>query len=81
MQGDEHGLSQMFIAIDYRRITPEWATQAILDDAIDSVLASADDGSVARITYPGERRIKVTEQNSARGIPVDDVVWQKILGL
>ena len=81
LQGDEHGLSQVFIAIDYRRIAPEGATQAILDDAVDNVLASAADGSGARITYPGERRIKVTKQNSARGIPVDDIVWQKILGL
>lgn len=81
LQGDEHGLSQVFIAIDYQRIAPEGATQAILDDAIDNVLASTADGSGARITYPGERRIKVTEENTTQGIPVDDVVWQKIMGL
>ena len=71
----------MFISIDYRRITPEGATQAILDDAVDNVLASTADGSEARITYPGQRRVKVIEKNTAQGIPVDDLVWEKILGL
>ena len=81
LNGDEHGLSQVFIAIDYRRIAPTEMTQAILDDAIDNVLASQSDGSGARITYPGERRIRVMEENTARGIPVDDVVWERILAL
>ena len=71
----------MFIAIDYRRITPEGATQAILDDAVDNVLASIADGSGERISYPGQRRVKVIEENTAYGIPVDDLVWEKILGL
>lgn len=34
----------------------------------------------ARITYPVERRVKVAEDNPTQGIPVDDVVWQNILG-
>ena len=81
LQGDEHGISQVFIAIDYRRIAPEGATQAILDDAVDNVLASIADGSGERISYPGQRRVKVTEENTAHGMPVDDLVWEKILGL
>ena len=81
LQGDEHGISQVFIAIDYRRIAPEGATQAILDDAVDNVLASIADGSGERISYPGQRRVKVTEENTAHGIPMDDLLWEKIMKL
>lgn len=81
LAGDEHGISQVFIAIDYQRVAPADLTQAILDDAIRDVLASKPDGSGTRIAYPGQRRMKVREDNLRHGIPVDDEVWERIKAL
>lgn len=77
-QGDEHGVSQVFIAIDYRRIAPQDATQAMVDDTIEALLHSTPDGTGTRIAYPGQRRLSVREENLRDGIPVDESVWQKI---
>ena len=81
LTGDEHGLSQIFIAINYRRIAPADLTQTILDDAVVNLLNSKCDGSGARIAYPGQRRDSVREKNAREGIPVDDGVWAQILRL
>jgi 3-dehydro-L-gulonate 2-dehydrogenase len=79
LSGDEHGVSQVFIAINFRSIAPKDLTQAILDDAVANLLSSKGDGSDARIAYPGQRRNTVREKNAREGIPVDDGVWAQIL--
>lgn len=78
LKGDEHGVSQVFIAVNYREIAPEDQADAILQDAIDSVLHSKPDGSGARIAWPGQRAVKDRAENTRLGIPVDERIWDEI---
>ena len=82
LQGDEHGLSQVFVAINYRRITPADQAEAILDDAVEYLLHSRLDGKAKRIVYPGQRAKESKAMNLELGIPVDERIWEqiKILG-
>lgn len=82
LQGDEHGLSQVFVAINYRRITPADQAEAILDDAVEYLLHSSLDGKTKRIVYPGQRAKESKAVNLELGIPVDERIWEqiKILG-
>jgi len=82
LQGDEHGLSQVFVAINYRRITPADQAEAILDDAVEYLLHSSLDGKAKRIVYPGQRAKESKAVNLELGIPVDERIWEqiKILG-
>ncbi len=81
LQGDEHGVSQVFIAVNYREISPEGQAEAILKDAVEDLLNSKPDGSGARIAYPGQRALKDREENARLGIPVDGRVWDEIMRL
>lgn len=81
LPGNEHGLSQVFIAIHYRSIAPEKEADAILEGALDDLLRSEKDKSTDRITWPGLRAIETREKNLAQGIPVDERVWAEIRAL
>lgn len=79
--GDEFALSQVFLAIDYKKIVPQDEAEAIARRAVDNLRASAPDGSGAPIVYPGQRLRATRAKNEAEGIPVDERIWDKILGL
>ena len=81
LPGDEHGLSQVFIAVHYRSIAPEKEADAILEDSLEDLLRSEKDKSTDRITWPGLRAIETREKNLAQGIPVDERVWTEIRAL
>ena len=78
LKGDEHGLSQMFIAINYREIAPKEVSEQIADDAVEYLLSSKKDSKTERIVYPGQRMMESREKNLASGIPVDERVWADI---
>lgn len=81
LEGDEHGLSQLFIAIHYSAIAPEDQAAAILEDNLDFLLASQKASENDRITYPGAKAVRVRAENLTNGIPVDERIWNDILSL
>ena len=81
LEGDEHGVSQLFIAIDYSRITEKEEADAIAEHAISFLKGSAKADDCREIVYPGERMKRRRETNLREGIPVDDGVWARILAL
>ena len=81
LQGDEHGLSQVFIAINYRKIVPAQQAEATLDDAMDYLLHSQLDGKARHIVYPGQRAKEHKATNTQLGIPVDERIWEQIRAL
>lgn len=78
LQGDEHGVSQLFVAVNYRMIAPAEQSEAILDDAVDWLLESQPQEEGIRIVYPGQRAAASREENLRLGIPVDERIWQEI---
>lgn len=81
LSGDEHGLSQMFIAINFRAIAPKEMSDRIAQEAVDYLLASRRDEKTQRIVYPGQRMQETKAQNLEMGIPVDERIWADIKSL
>lgn len=65
----EIGMCQMFLALNAAAF-PE--AGAISEDVI---------ASLGGLRYPGERVLRVREENLALGIPVDDVTWNTVKAL
>lgn len=81
LPGDEHGLSQIFIAIDYKKIAPTDQSDVLLEDAVEDLLSSKPDSEGSRIIYTGQRTDEIKDENLRKGIPVDENVWKQILEL
>ena len=81
LSGDEHGLSQVFIAIHYTQLVPKAQAETIIADTLAYIAQSAPDGTGAPIRWPGNRVAAVRERNLTQGIPVDERVWESILAM
>lgn len=80
-QGNEYGLSQVFMAININSITVQEELERMLEDAVHDLARSKPDGSGNPIVYPGQRRRAIRDRNLAEGIPVDERVWDEIIAL
>lgn len=82
----ETRLSQMFIAINPAALASEEETgeatlDAIANAIVDSIHAAKPVDPEKPIRYPGERILRIREENLRLGIPVEDSLWQQILAL
>ncbi len=75
------GCSQVFIAIDPRKLGGDEATAQIADSVVDYVHASTPDENGRTPDFPGEGASRRRARQSAEGIEVDDSVWQEVQGL
>lgn len=77
----EHSVSQVFMAFDLSKLQHNTAIPAmvrrIIEDYHNARPASAD----SQIVYPGERVLQHRNRNRQKGIPVNQTVWNQILGL
>ena len=81
LPGDEHGVSQIFIAVDYQKLVPvEQAGQAA-ERAVASLLASKPAAGTGKIIYTGEKTLEYRAENERLGIPVEESVWEEIKAL
>ena len=76
--GDEYGLSQVFIAMDARRIAGDDFLATAVNAALDDLHGSTLVDPARPVLYPGENSLATRRANLANGIPVDDAVWEKI---
>ena len=75
---DEYSLSQMYIAIDAKRIAGEDYLAAAINEVLDNLHDSVPVDPAQPVRYPGENSLAIRNANLANGIPVDDKVWEKI---
>jgi 3-dehydro-L-gulonate 2-dehydrogenase len=75
---DEFGVSQIFIAMDARRIAGEDYLSSAINEAIDNLHDSERVDPTQAVRYPGESSLAIRNANLLNGIPVDDGVWAKI---
>jgi 3-dehydro-L-gulonate 2-dehydrogenase len=73
----EHGLSQVFIAIDLQQLKNYSRIEACINNIISDYKQSIAENN-KRIVYPGERVLKDKERNLKEGIPVMKKVWDEI---
>lgn len=81
LPGDEHGLSQVFLAIDYKRLVSPAEAERIVEHAVRDLLSSEPAEESGRVIYTGEMTEEYRQANLAAGIPVDENVWEEILSL
>ncbi len=81
LEGDEHGVSQVFMAINFQKIAPREVVDGIVEDAIADLLSSKPDNKTGRIIYTGQLGKEIRDQNLAQGIPVNEKVWAEITAL
>ncbi|OQW89250.1 MAG: 3-dehydro-L-gulonate 2-dehydrogenase [Rhodoferax ferrireducens] len=81
MSSDEYSLSQMFIALDAKRIAGEDYLAAAVNEVMDNLHGSVPVDASQPVRYPGESSLAIRRANLANGIPVDDGVWAKIQSL
>lgn len=81
LEGDEHAVSQVFMAINFRRIAPKEVVDGIIEDAIEDLLSSKPDQKTGRVIYTGQLGKEIRDRNLAEGIPVDERVWTEITAL
>jgi 3-dehydro-L-gulonate 2-dehydrogenase len=75
----EYSLSQVFIAIDIKKLANFPAIENTVSQIINDLKSSTpiDDGT--GIYYPGERVLRTREENTLHGIPVIRRVWEEII--
>ncbi|HWI92671.1 MAG TPA: 3-dehydro-L-gulonate 2-dehydrogenase [Flavisolibacter sp.] len=73
----EHGLSQVFIAIDLQQLKNYNSIKACVNNVIIDYKQSVAE-SDRKIVYPGERVLLDREKNLRDGIPVVKKVWDEI---
>lgn len=78
---DEYGLSQMFIAIDAKQVAGNDMLENIVNESLDYIKASEPATENGKIFYPGELEINTRKEHLENGIPVEDVVWEKLKSL
>jgi 3-dehydro-L-gulonate 2-dehydrogenase len=78
---DEYGVSQVFIAIDPKKLMNYPAIQNALDATIKDLKNSSLINENSPVRYPGERVLQIRKENLQKGIPVDTRIWDEIRGL
>ena len=79
-QKSEHGVSQVFMAIDLQQLKNYSGIETCINNIIQDYKQSVPIGD-NEILYPGERVMKARERNLKSGIPVLKKIWDKIKSL
>lgn len=79
--GDEFGISQVFIAIDVDRLIDGATRDHKLQRIRASITGAERADSQQAVRLPGERFPLLREENQRLGIPVDERVWARIQAL
>jgi 3-dehydro-L-gulonate 2-dehydrogenase len=77
----EYGISQVFITIDLSKLGSHSAISNTINQIIDDYHNSVRESESVDIHYPGEGVLKTREANLLNGIPVNKIIWDKILTL
>ena len=75
----EHGLTQIFIALNFRAAVDAKRADEILDTAVDYMLGSTPVDPQKPVRYPGQNVEKTRRKNLENGVPIHEETWEKIL--
>jgi 3-dehydro-L-gulonate 2-dehydrogenase len=78
---NEYSVSQVFIAIDIRRLNNFPSIEKSIDEIIKDLRKSTPEDPASKIRYPGENVIQVRRDNIENGIPVNKTAWEELLKL
>lgn len=75
----ETGISQMFVALDPAALGPAPHLDQIADEVVASLHNARPVAPGTTVRYPGEQTLRIREENTRLGLPVEPTLWQKIL--
>ncbi len=75
----ETGVSQVFVALNPAALGEGARTAEIADEVVASVHGCRAAEAGAKVRYPGERTLRIREENRRLGLPVEAGVWEAIL--
>jgi 3-dehydro-L-gulonate 2-dehydrogenase len=79
--GDENSISQTFIAINSRAVNSPEGESEIANRLVDCLLNARPAEGFGKPRYPGQNVLKDREENTKRGVPVAEKIWEDILAL
>ena len=79
--GEEKGLSQIFIVMNYSGLVGEEAAQSRFDDAVESLLSSVPADPQSPIRAPGGNIRSIVQRQLNGGMEVNEKTWNAILEL
>jgi 3-dehydro-L-gulonate 2-dehydrogenase len=77
----EAGLSQMFLTINPISLGGEVRIAQIAGEIVASVQNSRPAQAGKKVRYPGEQTLRIRGENMKLGLPVEQTVWETILGM
>lgn len=77
-QDAEYQLSQVFIAIDVKKIAGNEFLNLAVNEVLNDIKESEKVNEDSEIFYPGERTLNTRIRNLETGIPVDERIWNTI---
>ena len=75
----EHGVSQVFIAVDVARAGGQQAVDRLLDEIVADLQAASPEAGDGPVRYPGERVRQMRRESLEHGVPVDADIWAQVL--
>jgi 3-dehydro-L-gulonate 2-dehydrogenase len=77
----ETGLSQVFIAMHPGALGDPAKLDQIADEVVSSLHRSRPAEPCKPVRYPGENTLRIREENTRLGLPVDPALWREIVSL
>ena len=77
----EYGVSQVFIAIDIRKLHNSEGIKSAIDSIVADLHSSVPVNDSVKIRYPGENIAQIRKRSYDEGIPVTEKVWSEIRSL
>ncbi len=77
----ETGLSQVFLAMAPNVLGQAEQLEALADGIVASVHAARPAEEHRSVRYPGENTLRLREENSRMGLPIDSSIWAQIAAM
>lgn len=77
----ETGISQIFLTLNPQALGPTPRSDQIADEIVASLHNARPAREGGRVRYPGEQTLRLRAENERLGLPVEPVVWERILAL
>ena len=74
----EYGVSQVYIAVDVARIGGEETVEGVMEAIVADLHAAQAGEGDAGVRYPGERVSRMRRESVAKGVPVDEAIWERV---
>lgn len=77
----EHGISQVFLAIDISKFPDAKEIAENIENTINYIHSAEPVDENTKVRYPGEGTLSKREENLLKGIPVDEDIWKAVLAM